>query len=121
MREKIEEHLKEKSIEYENQYGFTKEGKPEHCHFILQYLTEKMYTGNTMIKTGLYFAFIDFKKSYDSVNRKRLIEVLINYKVNPAIIDMIIQMYEGDSTTKQLGKMKSNIEVTSGIRQGCAI
>ena len=47
MREKIEDHLKEKSIEYENQYGFTKEGKPEHCHFILQYLTERMYTGNT--------------------------------------------------------------------------
>ena len=34
---------------------------------------------------------------------------------------MIIQMYEGDSTTIQLGKMKSKIEVTSGIRQGCAI
>ena len=34
---------------------------------------------------------------------------------------MIIQMYEGDSTTIQLGKMKSDIEVTSGIRQGCAI
>ena len=34
---------------------------------------------------------------------------------------MIIQMYEGDSTTIQLGKMKSTIEVTSGIRQGCSI
>ena len=34
---------------------------------------------------------------------------------------MIIQMYEGDSTTIQLGKMRSNIEVTSGIRQGCSI
>ena len=33
---------------------------------------------------------------------------------------MIIQMYEGYSTTIQLGKMKSKIEVTSGIRQGCA-
>ena len=30
-------------------------------------------------------------------------------------------MYEGDSTTIQLGKMRSNIEVTSGIRQGCSI
>ena len=34
---------------------------------------------------------------------------------------MIIQMYERDSTTTQLGKMRSTIEVTSGIRQGCSI
>ena len=121
MREKIEDHLKGRKIEYENQYGFTKEGRPEHSHFILQYLADRVYTGNTRKKTGLYFAFIDFKKAYDSVNRKRPIEVLIKYKVNSHIIDMIIQMYKGDSTKIQLGKMKSDIEVTSGIRQGCAI
>ena len=34
---------------------------------------------------------------------------------------MIIKIYEGDRTTIQLGKMKSTIEVTSGIRQGCCI
>ena len=34
---------------------------------------------------------------------------------------MIILMYEGDSTTNQLGRMKSNIEVNNGIRQSCAI
>ena len=34
---------------------------------------------------------------------------------------MIIQMYEGDKTTIQLGRMKKTIEVTSGIRQGCSI
>ena len=30
-------------------------------------------------------------------------------------------MYEGDRTTIKLGRMRSNIEVTSGIRQGCCI
>ena len=104
MREKIESHLQDKKMKYENQYGFIKEGKPEHCHFILQYLADGNYTGNTRGKTGLYFAFIDFKKAFDSVNREKLIEVLIKYKINPLIIDMIIQMYEGDSTTIQLGK-----------------
>ena len=34
---------------------------------------------------------------------------------------MIIQMYEGDRTTIQLGKLRKTIEVTSGIRQGCSI
>ena len=35
MRERIEEHLKDMNIIYENQYGFTKGGKPENCIFIL--------------------------------------------------------------------------------------
>ena len=31
---------------------------------------------------------------------------------------MIIQIYEGDKTIINLGKLKETIEVTSGIRQG---
>ena len=30
-------------------------------------------------------------------------------------------MYEGDRTIIQLGRMRENIEVTGGIRQGCCI
>ena len=55
------------------------------------------------------------------MNRGKLIEVLIKYKVNPKIIDLIVQMYEKDETTIYLGKMKETIEVTCGIRQGCSI
>ena len=69
----------------------------------------------------LFFTFIDFKKAYDSVNRGKLIEVLIRYKVNPKIIDLIVQLYEKDETTLNLGKMKETIEVTCGIRHGCSI
>ena len=67
---------------------------------------------------SLYFTFIDFRKAYDSVDRKRLIEALVKFRVNPQIIDLIVQMYEGDTTVIKLGKMKKEIEVTSGIRQG---
>ena len=70
---------------------------------------------------SLFFAFIDFKKAYDSIDRKRLIEVLVKFKINPQIIDLIVQMYEGDSTIIQLGRMRKKIEVTGGIRQGCCI
>ena len=116
MREKIEEHLKEKQIIYENQYGFTKGGRPEHCIYTLDYITTRTYTGNNRKNKTLFFTFIDFKKAYDSINRNKLIEVLIKYKINPYIINMIIKMYEGDYTTIKLGKMRKTIEVTSGIR-----
>ena len=48
-------------------------------------------------------------------------EVLIKFKVNPHIINLIVQMYENDKTTIHLGKLKETIEVTCGIRQGCSI
>ena len=60
IREKIETHLENMKIVYENQYGFTKEGKPENCHFTLEYLANRNYLGNTRGKTGLYFAFLEF-------------------------------------------------------------
>merc|ERR1712121_491362 len=69
----------------------------------------------------LYFAFIDFKKAYDSIDRKKLIEVLIGYKINPKIIDLIVQMYKDDHTIVKLGNMEEKVEVTGGIRQGCSI
>ena len=72
-------------------------------------------------KKSLFYAFIDFKKAYDSIHRGKLIEVLIKFKVNPHIINLIVQMYENDKTTIQIGKLKETIEVTCGIRQGCSI
>merc|ERR1711913_233003 len=56
-----------------------------------------------------------------SIDRQKLIEVLISFNINPLIIDLIVQMYQADSTIIKLGKMNKKIEVTSGIRQGCCI
>merc|ERR1711874_180348 len=104
LRQKIEEFLEENNIKYENQYGFTSGGRVEHCFFILDYVTNMTYE-NTR-KISLYFAFMDFKKAYDSINRRRLIEVLIKFKVNPQVINLIVQMYEGDRTIIQLARIK---------------
>ena len=82
-REKIEEHLKECDIGYENQYGFTKGGRIEHCLFTLDYIANMTYESKLMEHKTLYFTFIDFKKAYDSIHRGKLIEVLIRYKSEP--------------------------------------
>ena len=105
-REKIEEHLKECRIGYENQYGFTNGGRIEHCLFTLDYIANITYESRLREHKTVYFTFIDFKKAYDSIHRGKLIEVLIRYKVHPKVIDIIVQMYEKDKTTIQLGKMK---------------
>ena len=121
LRKKIEDFLAERGIKYENQFGFTEGGRVEHCLFILDYITNMTFEKIRKRGKSLFFAFIDFKKAYDSIDRKRLIEVLVKFKINPLIIDLIVQMYEGDSTIIQLGRMRKKIEVTGGIRQGCCI
>ena len=59
----------------------------------------------------LYIAMVDIKKIYASLDRKKLIEVLIKYKVKPNIIRMIVQIYVTEKITiNDLGVyMKYNI------------
>merc|ERR1711913_92345 len=121
LRKKIEEFLKERGIVYNNQFGFTEGGRVEHCMFMLDYIANMTYEKIHKPKHSLYFAFVDFRKAYDSIDRQKLIEVLIGYKINPLIIDLIVQMYQEDCTIIKLGKMNKKVEVTSGIRQGCCI
>merc|ERR1711913_185993 len=121
LRKKIEDFLKEKGIVYNNQFGFTEGGRVEHCMFMLDYIANMTYEKIHRPQHSLYFAFIDFRKAYDSIDRQKLIEVLIGYKINPLIIDLIVQMYQEDCTIIKLGKMNKKVEVTSGIRQGCCI
>ena len=89
--------------------------------FIIDYITNMSYERRGRKNRPLYLAFIDFKKAYDSIDRRKLIEVLVDYKVNPQIIDIIVRMYNEDSTVIQLGNMKEKVKVTGGIRQGCCI
>ena len=82
-RGKIEDDLKECSYGYENQYGFTKGGKVENCLFTLNYIANATFESKRKAHKSLFFTFIDFKKAYDSVDRAKLIEVLIKFKVKP--------------------------------------
>ena len=121
LRKKIEEFLKEKGIKYNNQFGFTEGGRVEHCMFMIDYITNMSFEKIKKRGQSLYYAFIDFKKAYDSIDRKKLIEVLVDFKINPQVIDLIVQMYQDDNTVIKLGNMKEKVEVTGGIRQGCCI
>merc|ERR1711895_292403 len=89
--------------------------------FMLNYITNMSYEKVRKSGHSMYFAFIDFKNAYDSIDRQKLIEVLISFNINPMIIELIVQMYQADCTIIKLGKMNKKVEVTRGIRQGCGI
>ena len=103
----------------ENQFGFTKGGRTDYNHFILQYLAERTRSIKRKYYKNLIIVAIDFKKAFDSVDRGKLVEVLVKYKIHPEVIDMMVKVYSGDKTFLRLGGKVAEVEVTSGIRQGC--
>ena len=63
---------------------------------------------------------IDFKKAYDSIKRETMVQIVKELRIDSKIIDFIVRIYRDDSTKIQLEKNEGiEIEVTSGIRQGC--
>ena len=64
---------------------------------------------------------IDFKKHTIRLNKKRNNGTdTKELRIDSKIIDFIVRIYKEDSTKIQLEKNKEiEIEVTSGIRQGC--
>jgi hypothetical protein len=62
---------------------------------------------------------LDFKKAFDSIDRRELIEALKDHMVNPHIINLIAKIYSYDKTIVTIGDMEEEMEVNSGIKQGC--
>ena len=62
---------------------------------------------------------LDFEKAFDSIDRRKLIEALKEYMINPHIINLIAKIYSNDSTVVTLGDLEEEMEINSGIKQGC--
>ena len=113
----IEEHVRINGISKETQAGFTEGSRIENNLLILRYCVENTYK----MRKALIVISVDFAKAYDSVKRDKLIEVLIENKISPCIINFIAGVYVGDRTRIEIGREEEGIEIeaTSGIRQGC--
>lgn len=116
VKDKIEEHLKINDVIKETQNGFTEKGRMENNLMLLRYCIEK----SDKLSRPLYVIAIDFSKAYDSVDRGALLKVMMDYKVHENILDVIKEIYTNDNTNiiREEGA-KLNIQITSGIRQGC--
>ena len=118
VRDSLEQHIISNNIGKDSQAGFTAKSRIENNIFVLRYCIERSFK----LKKPLIVIAIDFAKAYDSIKREKLIETLMYYKVDPKIINMIAQVYTDDRTRIELGIGEEvEIEITSGIRQGCTI
>ena len=98
----------------ENQIGFCEGGRTEFNHFVIQYLVERTLKN----KEQMFMIALDFKKAFDSIDRRKLIEALKEYMINPHVINLIAKIYSNDSTVVTLGDLEEEMEINSGIKQG---
>ena len=117
VREKIEEHIKRNNLGKDNQVGFTGGGRIEYNHMLLQYVVER--TLREEERGMVIILALDFQKAFDSVKRREMVETLIEYKIDPKVIDLVVEIYSKDETTVKMGEREEKIGVGSGIRQGC--
>ena len=118
IREIIEDHINENNLREFTQAGFTKNSRIEDNLFILQYTIEDSYLQGK----PLYVTAIDYTKAYDSIKREKIIEIMKKYKIHPDIIELIVKVYSRDKTIiNTSGKRKIEIDVQSGIKQGCTV
>ena len=95
LRREVEEHLERNGLIKDNQTGFTEGGRAEYSHFVLQYLVDKAHQR----KEKLIVIAPDFKKAFDSIDRRKLIEALVEYRINPYIIDLVAKIYSMTKNT----------------------
>ena len=116
LKTKVEHHIRQIQQESEVQAGFTKNRRLADNLYILDYCIKESFKK----KKPLYVIAIDFSKAFDSIKRDTLIQVLKKYSMHPKIIDIIAHIYEKDKTQVYFNNThQEDIDVTSGIRQGC--
>ena len=116
IRTKIDQHIHINKQDNNLQADFTKKRRIEDNLFLLNYCVEKY----SKVKKTLITIAINFRKAFDSIKRKSLVECMKKFRIHPLIIDIISEIYQNDRATLYLNsEIMANINMTSGIRQGC--
>merc|ERR1712240_698509 len=55
----------------------------------------------------------------DSIDRRKMIEAMKDYMMEPNIINLRAKIYSNDSTTVTIGDIEEEMDINSGIKQGC--
>ena len=117
VKKKIIEHMEANDQGEELQAGFSEGRRIEENLFLLKYCIDRSY----IEKTLLVVVAVDFQKAFDSVDRGALIRALMEYRCDSQLISIVKDIYDGDWTNMQRNeKSLGNVEITSGIRQGCS-
>ena len=103
----------------EGQAGFRPEYSTTDNLFTLQSLCTKYLS-----RSGgrFYCAFIDFKKAFDSVDRKKLLFLLHTKGCHGKMYNILRSMYESvSSCVRSSSGITETFDTSTGVRQGCVL
>ena len=113
----ILERLKEYSEEILGEYqcGFKPQRRTTDQIFVVRQILAKFYVHDI----DLHLLFIDFKKAFDSINQKKLLESLASFGVSKKIerlVKMTLEAAQGKVIVD--GKISNPFVISRGVRQG---
>lgn len=98
-----------------NQFGFKEKLSTNMCTFAVNE-TISYYTKNG---SPVYALFLDASKSFDRLNYVKLFNKLLNKKMCPITVRLLLNMYLNQKIqVKWNGKLSQPFDVTNGVRQG---
>jgi len=109
--------LKEYSEEILGEYqcDFRQQRRTMHQIFVVRQILEKFYTHDI----DIHHLFNDFKKAFDTINQKNLLESLVSFGI-PRNIERLVKMTPEGAQAKVLvdGKISNPFVKGRGVRQG---
>ena len=72
--------------------------------------------------SSLYVNFVDYEKAFDSLDRETLWKILRHYGVPMKLVNMVKNSYkEMPCRVIHYGQLTKNVEIRTGVRQGCLL
>ena len=97
------------------QNGFRRNRLTTHNIFIMRQILEKCYEYNIEMPV----LFIDFKQSFDSVDRQKIIQILQELRIPNKFVRLIKMTIQNTKASVKIENLTSNpFLITSGVRQG---
>ena len=102
----------------ESQCGFRFNRGTVDMIFVLRQIQEKRRQQNI----GLYAAFVDLTKAFDTVSRDGQWKILARYGCPPKFLTILRQLHEGQQgQVKHNGSLSGSFSISSSVKQGCVL
>ena len=71
---------------------------------------------------GLYAAFADLTKAFDTISRDKLWKILARAGCPPKFLTILRQLHEGQQRqVKHNGSLSGSFPISNGVKQGCVL
>ncbi|CAH1266638.1 Hypp3464 [Branchiostoma lanceolatum] len=102
----------------ESQCGFKAKRGTTDMTFVLRQIQEKFREQNM----GLYAAFIDLTKTFDTVSRDGMWRILARLGCPPKLLQIVQQLHkEQMGQVKHKGDLSDPFPIENGVKQGCVL